>query len=65
MSIKNSNGNGHLLISYLFHNKDFIKQVDEEEKLKKEIADLLNSKGYKFVIADDDLINDKLIDNTR
>lgn len=63
MSITNSNGKGNLLISYLFHNKDFIKQIDEEQELKNEIAELLNSKGYKFVIADDDLINDKLIND--
>lgn len=61
MSINNKDGKGNLLISYLFHNKDCIKQIDEENELKNEITKLLDSKGYKFVIADDDLINDKLV----
>lgn len=60
MSIIDGNGKGNLLISYLFKNNDFEKQVDEELELKREITKLLSSKGYKFVIADDDVINEKL-----
>lgn len=63
MSILNNNGKGNLLISYIFKNDDFAKQVDEEIELKNEIANLLSSKGYKFAIADDDLINEKLIND--
>lgn len=57
MSIINGDGKGNLLISYLFKNNDFAEQVIEENKLKNEIANLLNSKGYKFIIVDDDLID--------
>lgn len=61
MSSVNGDGKGNLLISYIFKNKDEIKQIEEEATLKREIARLLSEKGYKFVIADDELINEKLI----
>lgn len=61
MSIEDGNGKGNLLISYLFKSYNPFRQVDEEQELKKEIAKLLSSKGYKkFIIADDELITDKL-----
>ena len=60
MSIVNGNCKGNLLISYIFKSDNFEKQIDEEKELKNEIANLLNTKGYKFVIADDELINEKL-----
>ena len=61
MSIKNKNGKGNLLISYLFKSSDFISQIDEESKIKNGIASLLASKGYKFIIVDDDFIDEKLL----
>jgi len=68
MSITNSNGKGisiigNLLISYKFKSDNFDKQINEEKELKKELANLLNAKGYKFALADDDLINEKLKNN--
>lgn len=51
----------NLLISYILKNNNFEGQVKEELELKNEIAKLLSDKGYKFIIADDDLINEKLI----
>lgn len=62
MSIKNENGKGNLLISYLFKESDFINQIEEENQLKRDIAELLYNKGYKFVIADDDLIDKSLVE---
>lgn len=61
MSSVNGSGKGNLLISYLFKNNDAIAQIDEEMELKNEIAQLLHSKGYKFAIADDELIHEKLL----
>lgn len=61
MSSVNGDGKGNLLISYLFKSDDAIEHIDEESMLKNEIAKLLSEKGYKFVIADDELINNKLI----
>lgn len=63
MSVLNGNGKGNLLVSYIFKSTDFDKQIDEEKSLKNEIANLLDSKGYKFIIIDDDLINEKLIND--
>lgn len=61
LSSVDGNGKGNLLISYLFKSDNFKCQIDEENQLKKEIAQLMTTKGYKFVIADDALINAKLI----
>lgn len=61
MSATNGNGKGNLLITYLFKNNSSTEQIDEERQLKNEIAQLLNSKGYKFVVANDELINKKLL----
>lgn len=61
MSVVNRDGKGNLLISYLFQGNNPAKQIDEEKELKNEIAKLLSSKGYKFVIVDDDFIDKKLI----
>lgn len=63
MSSINGNGKGNLLITYIFKSNDSFRQVDEEVELKNEIAKLLSSKGYKFIIADDELINEKLIND--
>lgn len=52
---------GNLLITYILKNNDFEGQVKEELRLKNEIAKLLSDNGYKFVIVDDDFINEKLI----
>lgn len=60
MSVLNNNGKGNLLISYIFKNNDFEEQIKEELNLKNEIASLLAEKGYKFIIADDDFIDNKL-----
>lgn len=61
MSLVNGNGKGNLLISYLFKSEDVIGQIKEEKALKNELIKLMSSKGYKFTIADDELINEKLI----
>ena len=62
MSSINGNGKGNLLISYLFKNDKMTKQVEEEAELKALISISLKSKGYKFAIADDELIAEKLKD---
>lgn len=61
MSSINGDGKGNLLISYLFKSNDEVEHIEEEIMLKNEIAKLLSEKGYKFVIADDELIDKKLI----
>lgn len=61
MSVVDGNGKGHLLISYLFQGKELDEQINEENNLKKDIASLLKEKGYKFVIVDDDMINEALL----
>lgn len=58
MSSTNNNGKGNLLISYLFKSNGFVNQIEEERELKNEIANLLSLKGYKFIIADDNFINE-------
>ena len=60
MSSINGDGKGNLLITYFFKNKELTKQVNEEAELKVLISRLLRNKGYKFVIADDSLIDEKL-----
>jgi hypothetical protein len=60
MSSLNGDGKGNLLISYLFKSDKIIQQVEEEAELKVLISNLLNTKGYKFVIADDEIIDEKL-----
>ena len=61
MSSTNGNGKGNLLISYLFKNDNVVKQIEEEAEIKALIQQLLLSKGYKYVIADDALISEKLL----
>lgn len=61
MSIINNDGKGNLLVSYIFKSNNFEEQVKEELSLKNEIAALLSKKGYKFIIADDNFIDDKLL----
>lgn len=61
MSVINGDNQGNLLISYIFKSTEFDEQLNEEKKIKTEIANFLSSKGYKFIIADDDLINEKLL----
>lgn len=63
LSSVNRNGKGNLLISYLFKSEDIIDQIREERALKNELVKLMSSKGYKFVIADDELIDEKLIED--
>lgn len=60
LSSVDGNGKGNLLISYLFKNNSFQGQIEEEKVLKVEIQKLMDSKGYKFIIIDDQLINEKL-----
>ena len=61
MSSTNGNGKGILLISYLFKKDNVLEQINEEAEIKALIQQLLSSKGYKFVIADDELISEKLL----
>ena len=61
MSSTNGDGKGNLLISYLFKNDNVVKQIEEEAEIKVLIQQLLSSKGYKYVIADDALISEKLL----
>ena len=61
MSVENGNGKGNLAISYLFPEKEIKKQVELEQKLKNEIAEVLSRNGIKkFYIADDEFINENL-----
>lgn len=60
MSSINGDGKGNLLISYLFKSNKPIEQVREEMELKELIYSLLKVKGYKFIIADDSVINKEL-----
>jgi hypothetical protein len=63
MSSINGNGKANLLISYLFpENTNTVEQIDLENTLKKEISEVLNKHGLKFVIADDELISQKLLE---
>lgn len=43
-----------LFISVIYKSENEIERVHEEENLKKEIAQLLHKKEYKFVIAEID-----------
>lgn len=61
MSSINGDGKGNLLITYIFKSNNVLKQIDEESELKALIEKLLVSKGYKFAIADDDIIDEKLL----
>ena len=65
MSSTNGDGKGNLLISYLFKNDNVLEQINEEAEIKALIKaliqQLLSSKGYKYVIADDALISEKLL----
>ncbi|MCZ2396091.1 MAG: hypothetical protein LC100_06055 [Chitinophagales bacterium] len=61
VSSTNGNGKGNLLISYLFKKDNVLEQINEEAEIKVLIQHLLSSKGYKFVIADDALISEKLL----
>jgi hypothetical protein len=61
MSSINGDGKGNLLITYLFKSDRLIKQVEEEAELKVLIADLLHRKGYKFSIADDGVIDKRIL----
>ena len=61
MSSTNGDGKGNLLISYLFKNDNVLEQINEEAEIKALIRQLLSSKGYKYVIADDALISEKLL----
>ena len=61
VSSTNGNGKGNLLISYLFKKDNVLEQINEEAEIKALIQQLLSSKGYKFVIADDELISEKLL----
>ena len=61
MSSTNGDGKGNLLISYLFKNDNVLEQINEEAEIKALIQQLLSSKGYIYVIADDALISEKLL----
>ena len=61
VSSTNGNGKGNLLISYLFKNDNVLEQINEEAEIKALIRQLLSSKGYKIVIAEDELISEKLL----
>ena len=61
MSIENRNGKGNLAISYLFPEDGIKEQVEIEQKIKNEIAEVLIRNGIKkFYIADDEFINENL-----
>lgn len=62
MSAINGDGKGNLLITYLFQNNKITKQIEEEAELKVLISNLLSTKRYKFVLADDEIIDKKLTD---
>ena len=61
MSIENGNGKGNLAISYLFPEDGIKEQVELEQKIKNEIAEVLMRNGIKkFYIADDELMSEYL-----
>lgn len=61
MSSTNGNGKSNLLISYLLKGKTTCEQIDEEQKLKNELAQFMTDRGYKYIIADDEFITEKLL----
>ena len=63
MSVINRNGVGNLLISYKFKKEKIVDQVSEEAELKVLLRCLLESKGYRFIIADDEFIDKKLLED--
>lgn len=60
MSSVDGNGKGNLLITYLFKSNNMFNQVYEEAELKLLITSMLEKKGYKYVIADDVIIDKQL-----
>lgn len=56
---------GNLLLSYLFNTDDAISNLDSEATMKKELQELAENwkkRGLikKYMIGDDELINEKL-----
>lgn len=49
----------NIAITYIFKAQSLVDQVDEETNLKNDIAELLRMKGYKFILADDDYIDER------
>ena len=64
MSIENRDGKGTLAIKYLFPSDKIAEQVELENKLKKEISEVLRKNGVqKYLIADDEFINENLLNS--
>ncbi|MDF2881307.1 MAG: hypothetical protein K0R54_1864 [Clostridiaceae bacterium] len=65
MSSINKNGRGNLLITYIFPNDNTVEQINLENKIKRAICIVLKENGInKFVIADDDLIDTRILENS-
>jgi hypothetical protein len=62
MSSIDGSGRGNLLVSYIFKGDGVTDQIKEELALKQAIGQVLFDRGYKFIIADDQLIDEKLVE---
>ena len=47
-------------VKCLYESKRFIKQVEEEAELKRKVRDLLSKENYKFLIADEESLTEKV-----
>ncbi len=56
-----SENKGSLLVTYLSKGQSLSEKVQEEFELKCEIVNLLKEKGYRFIIADQDMLDERLL----
>ncbi len=61
MSSVSGNGVGNLLITYKFQSEGVKNQIQEEIEVKRHIAEILSERGYRFTIASDEIIDEKLL----
>lgn len=61
MSSTNGNGKGNILIAYSFKGDTPTEQIDEERRLMNELSQFMAERGYQYILADDDYINEKLL----
>jgi len=60
MSVINCNGVGNIIITYKFKTDTLVNQIDEESRLKSDLAQFLRDKQYKFLLADDEVIDERV-----
>lgn len=56
-------GKSTFLIAVTLQEFEITKQIKEEIFLRKQFAELLHSKGYKFAVFDQDCIKQEVLDN--